>query len=477
MATLLELGLPTHHLSTGNVALAAPAADDGVTILSPRPLRRTTAAPITALSRVRGGTFSSTVGRIRFTDGSTAHTDLIRLNPNIDTYSLDFSGVSPRQLSHYREVSWREAPAQSAVLWQEEIGRILVNSYPHLPVAELTRRLREAGYPLGPGLIREHEAIASTQAAIWRLTNGLELDTTALDEPVRAAARIGDHPSARLLERDAEGRLNWHTQLPAGELVFLELELPSHLQLEAFDFTIGPRTGRHDVTVSLERSLDGAAWSPVSRSAVSVASGRAGRHVRRQLGFGATLSSASAASGQRGHRYYRLVASGPTDRDGLLDLTDIRLHLAGSRRFRNDDRVVFLYDLLLSQATGAAPLLRRTGPGTPAGELLGPFTLAESAATITAAQARVVDADGNGLWGPISPGTRFFLHRDPEPSGELEVRLHPHHVHARVLIGSRTPGGPGVFTPLVSIAGRIAAESNQNTIVLTPSSSAPWPTH
>jgi TQXA domain-containing protein len=476
MATLLELGLPTQHLSAGNVALAATSADDGVTILSPRPLRRTPAAPITALSRVRGGTFSSTVGRIRFTDGSTAHTDLIRLNPNIDTYSLDFSGVSPRQLSHYREVSWREAPAQSAVLWQEEIGRILVNSYPHLPVAELTRRLWEAGYPIGPGLIREHEAIAATQAAIWRLTNGLELDTTALDEPVRAAARIGDHPSARLLERDAEGRLNWHTQLPAGELVFLELELPSHLQLEAFDFAIGPRTGRHDVTVSLERSLDGAAWSPVSRSGVQVASGRAGRRVRRQLGFGATVSSASAASGHRGNRHYRLAASGPTDRDGLLDLTDIRLHLTGSTRFRNDDRVVYLYDLLLAQATGAAPLLRRSAPGTRAGEVLGPFALAESASTITAAQARVVDADGNRLWGPISPGTRFFLQRDPEPGGELEVELHPHHVHARVLIGSRTPGGPGVFTPLVSIAGRIAAESSKNTIVLTPRASAPWPT-
>lgn len=73
-------------------------------VLVPVPeVGRPSAAPqaqptLTALSRVRGGMYSSTVDLIRFADGSTAHTDLIRLNPNIDAYSLDFAGVSPRQL-------------------------------------------------------------------------------------------------------------------------------------------------------------------------------------------------------------------------------------------------------------------------------------------------------------------------------------------------------------------------------------------
>jgi TQXA domain-containing protein len=475
MATLLELGLPAHHLGSSALALAEPT--DGVTVLSPRKSLRLPAAPIGPLSRGRGGTYSSTVDLIRFTDGSTAHTDLIRLNPNIDSYSLDFAGVSPRQLSHYREVSWRNAPVGSAVLWQEEIGRILLNGYPHRSTTELTRRLREAGYPIGPGAIREHEAIAATQAAIWRLTNGLELDTAALDEPVRASARIGDHPSARAVEPDDDGRLNWHTQLPAGETVFLELELPGHLQLEAFDFGVGPRTGRHDLTVSLERSLDGTEWSAVSRSALHVASGRTGRRVRRQLGLGATVSSATAATGEQGHRHYRLTASGPADRDGLLDLTDVRLHLTGSTHFRNNDRVVYLYDLLLAQATGSASRVRRVAKGGPVDDVLGPFILADTEATVTTAQARVVDADGNRLWGPISPGTRFFLHRHPERVAEhLEVQLHHQPVHARVLIGSCTPGGPPVFTPLVAIGGAQRAESELHTIVLRPRSSAPWHT-
>ncbi|PJE20383.1 MAG: TQXA domain-containing protein, partial [Mycobacterium sp.] len=41
------------------------------------------------MTRYRGGTYSHTVDKIVFTDGSTARTDLIRLNPNLQAYSLD----------------------------------------------------------------------------------------------------------------------------------------------------------------------------------------------------------------------------------------------------------------------------------------------------------------------------------------------------------------------------------------------------
>ena len=123
-------------------------------------------AEITRMTRYRGGTYSSTVDTVVFADGTSARTDLIRLNPNIDAYSLDFHGVSPRHLSHYREVGWWAARRPSAIRWQTEITRILAAGYPFRSTAELTRRLTAAGYDLGAAEIRPHEAIAATQAAI-----------------------------------------------------------------------------------------------------------------------------------------------------------------------------------------------------------------------------------------------------------------------------------------------------------------------
>ncbi|MCW5952126.1 MAG: TQXA domain-containing protein [Propionibacteriaceae bacterium] len=312
--------------------------------------------PVPALSRMRGGMYSSTVDLIRFADGTTAHTDLIRLNPNIDAYSVDFRGVSPRRLAHYREAPWRQAPAPAS-RWHREITRLLENSYPAVPTAELTRRLREHGYPLGNAEIRRHEAIAATQAAIWRLTNGLELDTRPLDLPIEARARIGEHPSGRSVERE-DGRLNWHTPLPAGETVYLELTLAEALQLRSFGFTPGSRTGRHRTEIHLEQSADGIRWSPVSRSAIELGERRlAGRPWQRRLGTAATLSSADASGGHLGHRHYRLAAQGPWDRDGLLDLRDIHLTVGSGRRFRNNERVVYLYELLVTKTSGPDPVL------------------------------------------------------------------------------------------------------------------------
>lgn len=340
------------------------------------------AAPLlSGLTRAPGGTYSSTVEVIHFTDGSSAHTDLIRLNPNIDAYSLDFAGVSPRQLCHYREVPATWTPTLVSSALRSSIGRVLAAGYPHVSTAALTMRLRSAGHRVS-GSIREHEAIAATQAALWRLTNHLELDTRPLDEPLRAAARIGEHPASRRITPEPDG-IAWHTQLPAGETVYLELALAGAPQVQAYEFGVGSRTGRHATEVHLERSLDGATWRPVSRSSVVLGDRRPGwRKVRRQLGAAATLSSAGAA-GQNGHGHYRLAARGPEDRDGLLDLHGIRLELTGGARFRNNERIVALYRLLLAEAHGT---------------------------------------------------------QDDAPAAWL-----------RALIGSRTPHGPAVFTPLVAV--------------------------
>src|SRR6202048_339191 len=136
------------------------------------------------MTRYRGGTYSHTVDRIVFTDGSWARTDLIRLNPNVHAYSLDFAGIAPHHPSRYQPGSWSELPHLLASDHEAEVDWILRNSFPMRSAAELSRRVREAGYPIGPANISEHEAIAATQAAIWYLTNGLALDTRPLNVPV-----------------------------------------------------------------------------------------------------------------------------------------------------------------------------------------------------------------------------------------------------------------------------------------------------
>lgn len=387
MATLIEVTTP------------APTRPRSVTAL-PGDDRSGLRASGLRLSRGRGGTFSSTVEAITFDDQSRANTDLIRLNPNIDAYSLDFAGTSPRQLCHYREADWQSAARRSAVLWREEITRVLALGYPATGVADLTGRLRSAGYPVGTGTIREHEAIAATQAAIWHLTNGLRLDTTPREIPLRATSRLVGFRSRDLTCLPSEP-LAWHTSLPAGQVAHLDLEFAGEPQLGSFWFTATARTARHELSVSLESSRDGRRWQQVSGGTVLVPATRSGDHrVRRRLGLGATLSASSPGTGERGHRFYRLSVRGPDDRDSLLRFADIGVSVIGAR-FANPERVVYLYDLLLSGSVGVSSLLHPRPDET-------------------------------------APGPHRTRH------------------NARLLIGAATPGGPGVFTPLVTLASPVA---------------------
>ncbi len=85
---------PTHR-TTG------PIATDSRVAIRP-------ATELTSMTRYRGGTYSHTVEKIIFIDGNWARTDLIRLNPNVPAYSLDFTGVSPRHPSRYQLGTWSE---------------------------------------------------------------------------------------------------------------------------------------------------------------------------------------------------------------------------------------------------------------------------------------------------------------------------------------------------------------------------------
>jgi len=343
--------------------------------VQPRP-----AVDIDRMTRYHGGTYSHTVDRIVFTDGTSARTDLIRLNPGIAAYSLDFHGIAPTRPSAYRIDTWSAVPSLRAGTRdprEVQVDWILRNSVPRLTTVELSRRLREAGHQLGRGNITEHEAIAATQAAIWWLTNGLELDTRARTEPVRVL-------------RDADG---------------VTVEFEEALELGGYTLEL---VASESVTVTLHKSDDGRSWREVPSSRLAVEA--AGAH-RKALGVGATVG---------GHRFYRLSVAGLGT---TATLGDVDFWLNGTSTYRNADRIVALYRYLLAGAARA----RTTAPGlnvsaaTMAEGLVGPLRLsAADSAALSAEGAELLDADGNELTGPVEPGSAFYLR--PRP-GAVSARV------------------------------------------------------
>ena len=95
---------------------------------------------VTRMTRYRGGTYSHTIDTIVFTDGTTARTDLIRLNPNLHAYSLDFTGIAPLHPSRYRLGTWSALPHLRTRGREAEVDWILRNSFPMRSIAETIGR-------------------------------------------------------------------------------------------------------------------------------------------------------------------------------------------------------------------------------------------------------------------------------------------------------------------------------------------------
>lgn len=382
--------------------------------------RRADPAPMT---RYRGGTYSHTVDTVVFTDGTSARTDLIRLNPNVEAYSLDFAGIAPTRPSRYQAATWSAVRNLRARSYEAEVDWIVRNSFPTLGTAELSRRMRAAGVPLGAANLAEHEAIAATQAAIWLFTNGLALDNRPRNEPTRA------HPDADgiVFEFDGAPQLGGYT---------VELESTAA------------------VSLVLQKSHDGVRWEDVAASGLNVAAGR-GTH-RRTLGVGSTVSSTRPGRGAQGYRYYRLAVL--SDRDALVRITDIRFWLNGSGTFANSDRVVHLYNYLTAGARAARrattpPALSADDAVVEAG-LIGPFRLrATDTAALAVSDGAVVDRHGRELSGPVEPGDEFFLRA---PAGVDQVVLTvrvpatPDGFGGRVITGIADDGASGL-TPVVLV--------------------------
>jgi TQXA domain-containing protein len=372
---------------------------------------------LSQLTRYRGGTYSHTVDRIVFTDGSWARTDLIRLNPNVPAYSLDFTGISPHRPSRYQPGSWSELPHLLASSHEAEVDWILRNSYPMRPAAELSRRVRAAGYPIGPANIGEHEAIAATQAAIWHLTNGLALDTRPLNVPIAVHRAAGP---VITFEFDGEPQLGGYSVWTAADTA---------------------------AELRLQKSANGLVWQDVSGSLLTTAAGEA--RYQRTLGEGSTLSASSHGRGGRGYRYYRLIATAKT---GTPKIEHVNFWLTGARHYRNADKVVHLYNYLLAGARAAlrdaseSPLVDTRAIVD--SELVGPFQVRIPLALSTTDGVTLIDADGFAIDGTIEPGTDFYLRRAPGASNAIVTATVPEHLPGRVLTGVAQDKASHRFTPV-----------------------------
>lgn len=347
------------------------------TVTVSRRVRPRPTVDLSRLTRYRGGTYSHTVEQIVFTDGSSARTDLIRLNPGVQAYSLDFSAAAPLHPSPYRVEEFTEVPNLRARAHEVEVDWILRNSYPNLSLSDISDRLREAGYPLGAGHLRDHEAIAATQAAIWHFTNGLDLDTRPLDEPLR-------------LVRGGTG---------------VTAEFDGQPELGGYSVEVA---AAHPVTVSLHKSIDGRHWQEVAASRMTVTESG-----RKTLGVGATVSGHRYGRPPVGHRYYRVVIE---ESRGPVTLGDVAFWVAGSGSYRNADRIVHLYNHLVDGARRAGA--HRAAPALDAEHvtvdsergLIGPFRFtATSAAALTAGDAEIITADGTPITEPLEVGSVFYL--------------------------------------------------------------------
>jgi TQXA domain-containing protein len=396
-------------LSIPNRALAQVATRPRILV---RPVTQ-----VTRMTRYRGGTYSHTVDTIVFTDGTSARTDLIRLNPNLHAYSLDYTGIAPHHPSPYRLGTWSALPHLRTRGYEAEVDWILRHSFPMRPTAELSQQLRQAGYPLGAANISEHEAIAGTQAAIWQLTNDLALDTRPLNVPV--AVQRGPGP-AITFEFDGEPQLGGYSVWTASDAA---------------------------VGLKLQKSPNGVVWQDVSGSQLTTDAG-AGRY-QRTLGVGSTLSASSHGRLGRGYRYYRLIATADAASPAI---GHVRFWLTGARHYRNTDRVVHLYNYLLN---GARNALRNTdelrlvdSQATAESELIGPFQVLIPLTLSVTDGHTLVDADGLAIRDIVQPGTDFYLLPAPGTSATTMTATTPHHLTGRVLTGVALDGAPQRFTPI-----------------------------
>ena len=107
--------------------------------------------------------------RIRWADGTYSDTELVRLEEQLPAYAL-LPGPTG---SSYQEISWLESDLLAS---EWALTQVLAQGFGRVGIDELRRRLRRAGYATAAHELTIHDAIAGTQAALWRVSTGHELD-------------------------------------------------------------------------------------------------------------------------------------------------------------------------------------------------------------------------------------------------------------------------------------------------------------
>ncbi|MFT4201615.1 TQXA domain-containing protein [Gordonia sp. (in: high G+C Gram-positive bacteria)] len=293
---------------------AVPSATAPVPVV---PADGPAAAPFARLTRYRGGTYPTSITKIHFADGTCGRTDLVRLNPNVGAYSLDFHGRVTDSPTVYRPHSWDQVSGAYAARFRSgAITAVLSQSYPVVGLHELSDRLRAAGHPLGAADLREHQAIAATQAALWRLTNNLVLDTIPVDAPL--AVRDVDETDGRLVE----------------------VEFAESVVLGGYGVTVRSSVPGDRVAARLLKPTN-RGWSTVAGSAFTT---RADGRRERTLAEAATVSD-SRRGGVLGFDRYRLEVTGA----GRIGLDDLSFRVSGAARYVNEAPIVHLYEYLLDR--------------------------------------------------------------------------------------------------------------------------------
>lgn len=107
--------------------------------------------------------------RIRWADGTSSETELVRLDDQHPAYALV---PGPTGTSH-RELSWLESDWLAG---EWALTQVVAQGFGRVGLDELRRRLRRAGYATAAAELTAEDAIAGTQAAVWHVSAGRDLD-------------------------------------------------------------------------------------------------------------------------------------------------------------------------------------------------------------------------------------------------------------------------------------------------------------
>lgn len=449
MPSLTSLPYPPLAAETGD------AASHDLIVTRHRVMPTAQGVVFPRLVRYRGGTYSPTVHRIRFADGTSARTDFVRLNPGIRAYSIDLNGKVAATPVNYHARSWSGAGNLSTRFRAEAVGRVLAASYPVVGLGALTEHLRRAGWPVGTGHLREHEAIAATQAVLWKLSNDVDLDTTALNAPESVTARVGGQSPPLPVDHGERG-LALTAAVPAGDTLTLDLEFAQSPVVSTVTFeSVGDRPA--DLRLRLLRYRDGG-WSEIAGTRSSIAADGTSRLRAPDLG---AVSGHTPAGHSRGYRRYRLEFTG---NGAVIGFRNLAVQLSGTPAFVNGANVVYLYRHLLTIADGYDEIPGPDDP-TPAidaldaratGGALGPFRLRGDRPAWVQWSIRGDGRTCGGRIGPLAPGESFVIPATTarlDHGAELVMTAASERsttIEPRVLLPASTVAGAERLTPLIT---------------------------